>query len=62
MASRAGFLLGLFFDPENVSYMLLRNVGWLSTDYIALYTTSQNSWNDCYEYLKSYKGLYDCYL
>jgi hypothetical protein len=28
----AGFLLGLFFDPEDGSDMFLRNVGWLSTD------------------------------
>jgi hypothetical protein len=29
----AGFLLGLFFNPEHVSNMLLRDVGWLSTLY-----------------------------
>jgi hypothetical protein len=34
----AGFLLGLFFDPDDGSDMFLRNVGWLSTDYAALYT------------------------
>jgi hypothetical protein len=33
----AGFLLGLFFDPEDGSDMFLRNVGRLSTDYMALY-------------------------
>jgi hypothetical protein len=33
----AGFLLGLFFDPEDRGDMFLRNVGWLSTDYTALY-------------------------
>jgi hypothetical protein len=33
----AGFLLSLFFSPEDGSDMLLRNVGWLSTDYTALY-------------------------
>jgi hypothetical protein len=35
--SSAGFLLGLFFDPEDVGDMFLRNVGWLLTDYTALY-------------------------
>jgi hypothetical protein len=32
----AGFLLGLF-DPEDWRDMFLRNVGWLSTHYTALY-------------------------
>jgi hypothetical protein len=36
----AGFLLGLFFDPEDGGDMLLRNVGRLSTDYKALYPRS----------------------
>jgi hypothetical protein len=26
----AGFLLGLFFDPEEIGDMFLRNIGWLS--------------------------------
>jgi hypothetical protein len=33
----AGFLLTLFFDPEDGGDMFLINVGWLSTDYTALY-------------------------
>jgi hypothetical protein len=32
----AGFLLGLFLDPEDGGDMFLRNVGWLSSDYTAL--------------------------
>jgi hypothetical protein len=32
--SSAGFFLGLFFDPEVGGDMYLRNVGWLSTDFI----------------------------
>jgi hypothetical protein len=31
----AGFLLG--FDPEDGGKMFLRNVGWLSMDYTAIY-------------------------
>jgi hypothetical protein len=33
----AGILLGLFFDHEYGSDMFLWNVGWFSTDYMALY-------------------------
>jgi hypothetical protein len=29
--SHAGFLLRLFFDPEDGGYMFLRNVGWQRT-------------------------------
>jgi hypothetical protein len=42
----AGFLLGLFFDPENGGDMYLRNVGWLSADYTALFPRRQNSGNN----------------
>jgi hypothetical protein len=38
----AGFLIGLHFDPEDGGDMFLRNVGWLSTDYTALYPISSN--------------------
>jgi hypothetical protein len=33
----AGLLLGLLFCPEDEDGMLLQNVSWLSTDYMALY-------------------------
>jgi hypothetical protein len=33
----AGFLIGAFFYPEDGGKMFLRNVGWVSTDYTALY-------------------------
>jgi hypothetical protein len=33
----AAISLGLFFYPEDGGDMFLRNVGWLSTDYTALY-------------------------
>jgi hypothetical protein len=32
-----GFLLGLFFNPEDGGNMFLQNVGLLSTNYTALY-------------------------
>jgi hypothetical protein len=34
---RTGVLLGLFFDHEGGGYMFFQNVGWLSTDFMALY-------------------------
>jgi hypothetical protein len=39
----AGFLLGLFFDPEDGGDMFLLNIGSLSIDYTALYPRRQNS-------------------
>jgi hypothetical protein len=39
---RAGFLFGLFFDAEDGRNMFLRNVGWLSADYAALYPRRHN--------------------
>jgi hypothetical protein len=39
----AGFLPGLFFDPEYGGDMLLRNVGSISTEYTTLYPRRQNS-------------------
>jgi hypothetical protein len=34
---QVGFLLGLFFNHENGGDMFLQTVGWLSTNYMALY-------------------------
>jgi hypothetical protein len=39
----AGFLLGLFSEPEEGGDMFLRNFSWLSTDCSALYPRGQNS-------------------
>jgi hypothetical protein len=39
---RCVILLGSFFDSEG-SYVFLRNVGWLSTEYTELYRRRQNS-------------------
>jgi hypothetical protein len=36
-------LLCLFFDHGDGGEMFFRNVGWLSTDYTALYPRRQNS-------------------
>jgi hypothetical protein len=38
-----GFLLGLFFYPENEGRNFLRNVGCLSMGYTALYSRRENS-------------------
>jgi hypothetical protein len=40
-----GFLLGLFLHPEDRGEMFLQNTGWLSTDYIVLYSKKQDSPN-----------------
>jgi hypothetical protein len=40
---QAGFLLGSPFIPEHRGDMFLRNVGWLPTDYAALYPRRQIS-------------------
>jgi hypothetical protein len=45
-------VLGLFFDPECGSDMFLRNIDWLSTDYMALYLI--NLQNHSCENLKPY--------
>jgi hypothetical protein len=39
----AGFSLALFFYPEDGGEMFLRNVRWLSTDYMALYPRRYHS-------------------
>jgi hypothetical protein len=39
----AGVFLGLLFDPEYAGDVLLRNVGWLSTDYTVLHPRRENS-------------------
>jgi hypothetical protein len=39
--SHAGFLLGLFLNPEDGGYMFLRNIGCFSTDYISEEITLQ---------------------
>jgi hypothetical protein len=33
----------LLFIPEDKNYMFLRNMGWISTDYMVLYPRTQNS-------------------
>jgi hypothetical protein len=50
-----GFLLGLFFDPEEGSDIFLRNVGRLSTDYTALYPVTEIFLTTALRNSKSYK-------
>jgi hypothetical protein len=40
---QVGFLLGLLFDPDDDGEIFLRNVGRLTTDYMALYPRRQKS-------------------
>jgi hypothetical protein len=53
----ARFLLGLFFDTENGGDMFFRNVGWLSTDYTALYPRDRTLHSHSCEKLKSYNFI-----
>jgi hypothetical protein len=48
---QSDYLLSLFFDHENGGDMFLRNIGWLSTDYTALYP---RRYDHCRKNLKSY--------
>jgi hypothetical protein len=40
---QGGFLLLSFFDTEDICDIFIRNVGWLSMDYTALYPTKSSS-------------------
>jgi hypothetical protein len=42
-ASKAFFLFGLFFGPEDGEDIFLRNVAYLSTKYTALYPRTQTN-------------------
>jgi hypothetical protein len=43
VSCRAGFLLGLFFEPEGAGELLVRNLGSFSTMKKALYPRRHNS-------------------
>jgi hypothetical protein len=51
------FVRGLFFDPEDAGEIFLRNVGWLSTDYMAFISEDRTLYNHRCENLRSYTGL-----
>jgi hypothetical protein len=50
-------LLGLVFNPEDGGNILIQNVGWYSTDYIALYPRRQNASSQII-----FKNIQFCYL
>jgi hypothetical protein len=50
----SGFLLGLFFDRADGGGIFLRNVGWLSMDYTALYSYKHRCEN-----VESYMSLFE---
>jgi hypothetical protein len=50
----AGFLLGLFFHPEDGGNMFFQNVSWLPTDYTACIAEDRTFLNHRCENLKSY--------
>jgi hypothetical protein len=52
------FTLGPFFLPEDGGDMFLRNVGWLSVGYMAIYLIKQTPYIHCYENIKSYSYKY----
>jgi hypothetical protein len=58
--THAGFLLGLFFYTENGGDMFLRNIGWLSTDYTALYPRRYKS--SCLKVFVMVEYKYGCDL
>jgi hypothetical protein len=47
----AGFLIGIFFDPDDEGNMLLRKGGSLSAGYMVLYHRRQTLYNRCCESL-----------
>jgi hypothetical protein len=49
----AGYLLGLFFDPENGGSTLIRNVRELLSDYTASHTIRQDLYSSRGENIKS---------
>jgi hypothetical protein len=50
----AGFLLGIFFDPEDGGDIFLRNIGWLSMATLRYIPEDSILHNHCCENLKSY--------
>jgi hypothetical protein len=58
---RAGFLHGLFLDPDDGGDTFLQNVSWLSMDYMALYIRSWNSF-DLSCFLDSFKLTADSFI
>jgi hypothetical protein len=53
----AGLLFGVFYDLEDGGDIFIRNLGWISAEYTALYPRRYNLASDVLNNLTNYKNL-----